>query len=343
MKRYNFLLITVLAFALTGCNSELEESADLNVNVTTSENVSITGDTIIVKKGNPVLFNFVGDPDNITFFSGEKGCQYIYRDRVTVDPSEVVSSKLMFSVWYQYGNAKSAANLVKMYISDAFTGLVKNNFKEDSVLVEGFQWSDLVDQSKLPQTPGSAKTAQSFEVDLGNYLGKRLAMAICYKAQDNSAAQPKVNFVDMKIVNEMKDGTTSTLYAGNFGFTPVNMMCHHSFEDQRGLANNREYGTVTNNVAGIWNLTSAGSGNFFIHSSSSGKPLKYSWLISDLITANACSPDAGMSIKNITQRLDNYSYTYNNVGKYKATFVVTNSNYKAESRILRELNIKVIE
>jgi hypothetical protein len=182
MKRYNFLLITVLAFALTGCNSELEESADLNVNVTTSENVSVTGDTIIVKKGNPVLFNFVGDPDNITFFSGEKGCQYIYRDRVTVDPSEVVSSKLMFSVWYQYGNAKSAANLVKMYISDAFTGLVKNNFKEDSVLVEGFQWSDLVDQSKLPQAPGSAKTAQSFEVDLGNYLGKRLAMAICYKA-----------------------------------------------------------------------------------------------------------------------------------------------------------------
>ena len=106
---------------------------------------------------------------------------------------------------------------------------------------------------------------------------------------------------------------------------------------------NREYGTVTNNVSGIWNLASAGSGNFFIHSSGVGTALKYSWLVSDLIMVNVCSPDQGTPIKNISGRLDSYTYTYDEVGVYKATFVATNGNYKHESRVVRELNIKVTE
>ncbi len=58
---------------------------------------------------------------------------------------------------------------------------------------------------------------------------------------------------------------------------------------------------------------------------------------------NACSPDQGTSIKNISGRLNSYTYTYGDAGVYKATFVATNGNYKHESRVIRELNIKVIE
>ncbi|MCI6550460.1 MAG: DUF5017 domain-containing protein [Prevotella sp.] len=343
MKRNMIFTLPLLALgmAMASCDDELKEQAALEVGVVENDQVSVVGDTIFVNSGEPLTFQFAGDPDFITFFSGEAGKKYEYRNRDQVDPADVVSSKLKFSVWYQYGNAKTSENLLSLFISDSFPGLLKNNFKADSTLVEQFNWNNLVDPAMLPAAPGNAAGAANLEVDLSPYLGKRFAIAARYMAHNNSAAQPRVNFVRMRIENQMKDGSISTLYANDFGLTAVNMLANHNLEDQRGMTANRLYGTVTNNISGIWNLASAGSGNFFIHSSNAGKTLKYSWLVSGLIIANACSPDYGMAIKNISGRLDTYSYTYDKAGVYKATFIATNSNYKSESRVIRELNIRV--
>ena len=38
-----------------------------------------------------------------------------------------------------------------------------------------------------------------------------------------------------------------------------------------------------------------------------------------------------------------FTHIYNKVGTYKAVFVATNSNYKAESKVVRELNIEVVD
>ena len=336
-------MCSALLLLFAGCSDELDDKADLRVGVATNDHSSLDGDTVVVKKGAALDFTFNGSPDNIVFFSGETGAKYEYKDRVEVDASDIVSSRLTFSVWAQYGNAKTAANVLRMMISDSFTGLEKNNFKADSALVEHFDWNELVPQADLPQAPGNAKSAKAYDIDMTPYLGKRIALAIAYQPKDNSAAQPRENFVGMKIVNTMKDGTTSTLYAGNFGFTAVNMMCHHNLDDQRSMTANREYGTVTNNTSGIWNLSDAGRGNFFIHSSGASKALKYGWLVTDLFTINACSPDQGLAIKNISQRLDSYSYTYSKTGLYKAVFIATNANYKYESRVVREVYVRVVD
>ncbi len=66
-----------------------------------------------------------------------------------------------------------------------------------------------------------------------------------------------------------------------------------NLKDQTSMTKDREYGTVTNNVSGIWNLTGVGGGSFFIHSTNANDPLKYRRLVSDLITVNSCSPDQG--------------------------------------------------
>lgn len=336
-------MCSALLLLFAGCSDELDDQAGLQVGVATNDHTSMNGDTIVVKRGEALDFTFSGAPDNIAFFSGETGAKYEYKDRVEVDAADIVSSRLTFSVWAQYGNAKSAANALRMMISDNFTGLDKKDFKADSALVESFAWNEVVPQADLPQAPGNAKSAKAFDIDMTPYLGKRIALAIAYQPKDNSAAQSRENFVGMKIVNTMKDGTTSTLYAGNFGFTALNMMCHHNLDDQRSMTANREYGTVTNNLSGIWNVSDAGRGNFFIHSSGSGKALKYAWLVTDLFTINACSPDQGLAIKNISQRIDSYSYTYGKKGLYKAVFVATNANYKHESRVIREVYVRVVD
>lgn len=343
MKINKYILFSAVATMFIACNNELTEEVALSVDVTQNENVSKANDTYVVKKGQPVQFTFAGDPDNIAFFSGEADHEFQYRDRDQVSPEDITSSKLTFSVWAQYGNGECTKDVLKMMISEDFAGLNKKDFNADSMLVESHKWKDLVPQAELPQAPGNAKGALSYEIDLKPYLGKRFALAISYTGHSNKAAQPRMNFVDMKIENKLKNGTTSTLYAGNFGFTPLNMMWRHNLNDQKNMKDNRAYGTVTNNMSGIWNLKDAGNGNFFIHSSGGGKPLKYSWLVSDLIMSNACSPDQGVAIKNITKALNSYSYTYNKTGEYKATFVATNSNYKHESRVIREIKVKVVD
>lgn len=338
-------ILPVFALAVLGaCNDEMGKDTEFGLTTQTAENVKvIDGNTVEVKAGTPLTFVFDGNPDNLAFFSGEPGKKYAYAKRDLVDPEDIVSSRLTFSVWAQYGNGENTAGVLSMYIADNFPGMVKNDFRADSALVESFKWNDLLDQSELPQAPGNAKSAPTFDIDMKPYLGKRVTIAIRYKALKNTAAQPRMNFVDMKIVNKMKDGTTSELNAGNFGFTPLNMMHRHDLKDQRNMKSNRAYGSVTNNMSGIWNLVGANTGNFFIHSSGAGADLKYSWMLSDMITVNAASPDMGESLKNISHSLDTYTYTYRTPGEYTATFIASKANYKTSSSVVKEMKIKVVQ
>ena len=116
-----------------------------------------------------------------------------------------------------------------------------------------------------------------------------------------------------------------------------------NLKDQTGMTNDREYGTVTNNTSGIWNLTGVGGGSFFIHSTNAKDPLKYSWLVSDLITVNSCSPDQGTKVKDITQSLNSYTYTYNEIGIYNVTFLARNANIDHSSTTTYHMVVNVVE
>lgn len=329
-----FMAIGFAGLLFTACENELTQDAELSVNVSTDNGVSFDGQTISVKKGTPIQFHFNGDPDFLTFFSGEPGSEYRYRQRVTVDESEIASSILKFTVTPQYGKP---ANTLTMFVSKDFPGLEKNNFEVDSVLVEQHPWETLIPSSDFPETP----KAQSYEIDMRPYMGQRIAIAIRYLGQDITSTQSRFTFNNMQIVNQMSNGQETTLAATSFGFTPINMLNKHNLSDQKSMTSNRAYGTVTNNTSGIWNFTNMNA--FFIHSSSANTALKYSWLVSNLFVVNACSPDTGTGLKNITQTVDTYNYTYNEPGTYTATFVGTNGNYKKETSVVREYKVVVTE
>lgn len=328
------IALGIVSIGFTSCESEFTKDAELNVNVATNDGVSFDGQTITVKKGTPIEFQFNGDPDFLTFFSGEDGKKYEYRERITVDENEIESSVLKFTLTPQYGNP---TNILTMYVSDEFPGIDKGNFAADSVLVEQHPWKELIPSSEFP----TAVKQTSFEVDMKPYLGKRIAIAICYRGQDNKVSQTKFTFKNLQVANQMTNGQTTAFTANSFGFTPINMLHRHNLKDQKGMTSNRAYGTVTNNTSGIWNFKDMNA--FFIHSSNAGTELKYSWLVSNLFVANACSPDTGVGLKNVTQSLDSYQYTYNKPGTYTATFVGTNGNYKQESSVVREYKVVVTE
>ena len=87
MKRYTLYMyaFALSAFALASCSKELTEGLDdVNIGVVTDENVMYDGMIVTAKKGQPVEFTINGEPDFVTFYSGELGHQYIYKDRTSV-------------------------------------------------------------------------------------------------------------------------------------------------------------------------------------------------------------------------------------------------------------------
>lgn len=345
MKRIKYYIFFLLGMAsLWSCTDELTEDVTMNVGVEAADGVTVQGDVVTVKKGTPVVFNFTGEPDNITFYSGEDGSVYAYKDRTQVDPNDIESSTLHFEMWNQYGDNKLYQNPMHILYSTSWEGLNKNDFKADSVAVENFDWNELVAEADMPTTIlNNANKAVVYDIDMAPYLGKDFTLALHYQGKTAETNQSKFYFVNMYIENKLKSGKSTKLYAGNFGFTAINMMCHHNLTDQRTMTTNREYGTVTNNTSGVWNLVSASSGSFFIHSSAKNTELKNSWLVSTPLIINSCSPDQGQAVKNIAQSISSYTYTYSETGEYKATFIATNSNYKHESRVIKEITVKVVE
>lgn len=138
MKTYKLIAICIASLFFGACSDGLDEAVGLHVKVATNENVSFDGQIITAKKGTPIEFILSGDPDFLTFFSGEAGSKYEYRERETIDPSQIKSSMLNFSIWFQYGNPSTTLEK-HVYISDEFTGLYKDNFEADSLLVEQFE------------------------------------------------------------------------------------------------------------------------------------------------------------------------------------------------------------
>lgn len=385
MKAYKVYTILLSALALTSCNKEMTKGLeDVNVTVIPDENVTIQGQVVTVRKGNPVEFNIAGNPDFVTFYSGELGHQYAYRDRYESVVTDVVSSKLKFNIYQEgtsyYNNGRYNNTIDIFYaVSDeaagmeAFPGLSKSDFKADSTLVQDFylanKWQRIGAHEDYDGLPVNVVSAKKVELDVKNFIGKNLVIAIAYNADEKknpseygyeATNQLKYFFDSMCIENQLRNDTSTVQYAGNFMFTALNFnhdnLYNQSIKDEDKGYNGNDwtsvsnylpadlaYGTVTANVPGLWNMSSIANGGFYIHSTASGMSWKTAWLVSDPINILACEPDQGENIKNLSQDVPTYTYTYNKVGTYKATFLITNTNYKHDKSNLYEVVVNVIE
>lgn len=383
MKTYKLLLLGLGALWFTSCEKELDRDlTDVSVSVATNENVRYEGNILTVKRGTPIEFLLHGDPDYVSFFSGEIGHQYIYRDRKEINVDDIESCILKFSVWAQYGKGESGElNSCRdmfdvLYLAEkedpanpgqtiVFPGLSKTNFEADSILVEKqTPWEVLIPRTELPQKPVSNATqATPCERSVKDYIGKKLTVAFVVNKDEKeapfdpkgSAAYPDGSTIiqstfhvqDMHVETKWKNGRVTKLYASSFGFTPLNMKNKTEFKDQNKdyMPADREYGSVTaGGVNGLWNLTGIASGGMVINGTSAGNPWKYSWLVSDYINLVECPEvDSSVKVKDVSLDVDTYSYTYDQVGTYTATFLMNNFSYAHEASKICELIINVTE
>ncbi len=318
-NKIKILTILFLSLMIWSCENELTKKVEFNVSASTDDNLSSSSE-ITVDSGNLVTFNFTGDPDFITFYSGEPGHEYSKKDLLTI-PSDEITSKLKFTAEPQWGKIEGT---LKVFLSTSFQGLRGNDKQKDSVAILANNWKDISDVCNLPTVN---KEAVDVEVPIDEYLGKKLTIAFHYKPETNTTTQPTWIISGLNIENTLKSTNgVSKIVAASMGFQAFDMVSSTPYLAKGG--------------SGVWNLSKIKS-QIRIQSSPSDAPLNNDWLISNPIVINSRKGDKGTAIKKVSIDLDSYKYTFKKPGTYTVTFVAKNANYKTSSEIIKHITVKV--
>ena len=133
-KRITYLAATLaLATAAASCeHEEIYEPLEFSVQL---------APTNTYRTGDPVVFNFSGNADFITVWTGDTGHEYKHRNRTKVDIADIESCELEIEISQQYGTLN---NLV-LFAGNKFAGLNGSDAATDRPVVEAIAANDCAD------------------------------------------------------------------------------------------------------------------------------------------------------------------------------------------------------
>ncbi|WP_233509577.1 DUF5017 domain-containing protein [Pedobacter chinensis] len=273
------------------------------------DDFSVETEKTSYKVGEPVRFIVKGKPDNIVFWSGEVGRKYEFRKRTAVEGNSVF---LNFNTFAQFGLMPIDQSVIKVYVSTDFNG------KYEAASVRSATWEDITDKAVL--SSGQDQTP-SGDIDLSSFAArnKSMAIAMVYKttvikpeAQQNRWV---VRTFNLRSVNQQGEQTILATMA-TAGWVAFNFS-----------------GPATN-----WSITSAQ-----LLTVRNDTELDDDWVVTKQFNPNSTLPDIGEPIKNISQKLTEYTKVYSRAGVYKVTFVATNANLERSTTVVKELELNITQ
>lgn len=319
----NKYICALAAFAmLTACNDLEPEDVKFDV----------IADKMVTSVGEPVTFNFDGNPNFITFFSGEDGHKYANRNRIELDPSDIESSTLSFKVNSQYGKQTGA---FRVYLSKDFPGLTKKDTINDRKLIQEHAWTDITESCGLANADGKNITVKDF--NLSDYQSG-LTLGFRFLGDTETTPQRTITLTDLVIKNTLSNGSVTELTGTDMSFT--------CFDITPSNLENNCYKMVTSGsaIVGTWSLINLSKNEIKFQGGNNAAATwanNDDWLIANSIKLNSCSPDTGENIKDINRRVSSYSYAFNQAGTYTVTFLAGNSNVEGPMIKIKELTIEV--
>ena len=288
-------IFAIAAFAclFTACQKEIK-APEVDFNVEVNKTTFQVGDT--------VKFQFSGNPDNITFFSGEPGMKYKYRERTKAEGTPQFS----FTSYRQYGVQQGALHV---FVSTDFNGTVDEHVGDAT-------WKEITDRVTI--SDGSPDT-ESGVVDLSEFdNGDPLYIAFRYLGEENeTSAQPKYTITDFVVRNVLDDGVTLEVAdMSNLGWSAVSLQ----------------------NPDREWNISAS---SIIMAGGPPKSPDNDDWAVTRGLNLSKVLPDRGFALKNITSQMDGYDYVYTTPGEYTVTFLATNATKDEMNTVVRELNITV--
>jgi len=302
MKKIQVLgIIMMAAIMLSSCQKEESNTPDFDV--ITSE--------ITVKAGAAAEFNFVGDANSITFYSGQPGEMYENRERTEFPGGKV---QLSFATTVQFGTQPRNINVL---VSKNFSGTYT------PAAIAAATWVDISDNFSYAINSSSTNYIPSGKFDISPYVEKGKPLYVAFKYVGDAAPTAT------KRTWTIRDITLSNLFPNN---------------QESIIANTIPgFGFLTVDVADPANFWAINSTTISFAPRSS---LLYTedWAISSAFNnLDKVNPDNGIAIKSFAEnKIAKYTYTgYLTPGVYKASFVASNSTAYGEKTVVKEVTVTV--
>lgn len=260
-----------------------------------------------------VRFSLTGYADIISFYSGEPGKEYRYKDR-----TESTDSKLKLSLSTQVVFAAQKKNLSLWYSTDFSNVYSVNGLKSAT-------WTEITDRFTLSADIGSTNGVKtnSGEVDLSDLpvSGKPIYFAFKYQAQASATAGLggrtwRVYAFDL-YNKDASGGTTTLASVTTAGWLAIDV----------------------ENPANKWTIQTAEPALYFAPNST--LLASEDWAVSRPIFPTAIKPDTGVGIKGYLDKMINYAYKFSAPGVYTITFVAKNTNNLGLKEVVKEITVTV--
>ena len=281
--------------------------------------------------GEPVKFNFTGDVDNLLFYSGETGSQYIYKDRYEVPVEDVLSANLHLDIRGRYGYIADYEAL-EIWVSKDFPGINGNDDPDgDRAIVKQMVENGMQGWYKLPFNDVNKDQFFGYDFPMTEYLSN-LCIAFHWRPKDPTLTQ-RTYWINGKITLEMEGTEPSEMSLTDLGFKSLMMN-----EEVEAYKKNAGNGSIR-----FDNAVNAGE---ICYQGCSGNVLTYAidgWVFTTPRPLNKVANDRPIVVKDLQNYIHEYVYTWDEPGTYKVTFVGRNENYASASEQVFEYTITILE
>lgn len=349
--KYTRILYLTAALATAGAAASCEHD-DLLAELEFSVRLS-PGNTYLA--GQPVVFEFTGNPDFITVWNGDTGHEYRNRDR-TEAPDEFRSATLEIEMSQQYGYPG-----LEIYLTDRFEGLAGRAFGDTNahadadrarighIVASGFEgWT------KFDFEPTNEAAYHTFTADVSQYRD-HFALAFRIRTPEGGR-QVRTYYINPRLRIEFDKYGTRTLRYPELEFVPFRTEGLYTDRTPYVCSVREDFDAFLRvNQNGIVKfgdgLYPVSGADIAFQGLKPGDPVGDTrfeavdqWIVLRPLRLHTVEPDTGQNIKGVTDNLHPYEHTYDRPGTYTATFVVSNGNYQGESpREVREVTFTVID
>lgn len=306
MKQFIFIISAL--FAAVSCIRDIAPDSALEVRTAAAE----------YKAGEPVTFLLDGNPDNIVFYSGEKGHEYVHKNSY----DRTGTLLLEFSSFVRYGKPEVARH-IELKVSKDFNGIY------DMENIDDATWTDL---SEMFRFSSGADNTISGEADINMFLiektgeisaGDSLYFAFHYTDFTDDERTRQDNWIIRSSV------MTLVSPSGN----------------RIRLADMRTFGwkSVSDNPEAAWTISpSAAPTQILIDGKTAEK--SNAWAVSKAFSIGGIDADSGIVLKSTgSAELDEYTHVYSVPGTYRAVFESSSWWYTGGSFTVKEVEIKITD
>lgn len=289
----NIFLYIACFLIMAACSKEKVVTPDFEV-ITVAQTYRV-GDT--------VTFSFSGNPDNITFYSGEPGHNFDYRTRTVADNDLQIEFKTLVQYALIYDN-------LKVLVSTDFNGIY------DAENLQAATWTDISDLATFSE---GADNISSGNISLKPYAKDNSLLYVAFHYTDYQKTQGQNRWV-IRTFNADKvspEGAVSPMATmSTAGWKAIDLK----------------------NSARVWTITTA---QLLMYGGTADDADNDDWVVSKGFDFRTVEPDRGVALKNVSNRLYKQTYVYTEPGTYKAVFEISSVRYNGEKRAYKELTLQI--